>query len=179
MIEMKMHPEPMLEEFIRYNQWANQQLLTICMALDETLLNADIEGTAGSIRQTFSHLLQAEAGFLQRIHGVSPRPDFEWDADPDLVQMVSYAAQLGDAFLETVHQVDPTTNVHEESDVWSFDYQARLIFMSLVYHGIAHRTDITSFLHRQGVALPELDVWGYQNAFPSRFNAKLVKLVID
>jgi hypothetical protein len=51
--------------------------------------------------------------------------------------------------------------------------------MSLVYHGIAHRTDITTFLHRRGVVLPELDVWGYQEQAPDRFKAKLKKSSVD
>ncbi|MEZ4678791.1 MAG: hypothetical protein R2932_31695 [Caldilineaceae bacterium] len=35
---MNMDPEPTLVEFVLYNQWANQQLLSICMKLDEALL---------------------------------------------------------------------------------------------------------------------------------------------
>lgn len=172
---MKTQPEPTLVEFVRYNQWANQQLLEICTTLEEKLLTADIQGTAGSILETFGHLLRAEAGFLERIHGTSPQPAFEWDANPSLTQMATFAQQLSEAFLDTIQHVPPTENVHEESSTWSFDYQARLIFMSLAYHGIAHRTDITTFLNRQGIPLPELDVWGYQEAYPDRFEAKLVK----
>jgi hypothetical protein len=65
--------------------------------------------------------------------------------------------------------------VHEEGNGWTFDYQARLIFMSVVYHGIAHRTDITTVLNNKGISLPELDVWGYQSAYPERFQSRVVK----
>lgn len=173
---METQPEPTLVEFVRYNQWANQQLLTICMNLDEDLLTADIQGTTGSILETFGHLLRAEAGFLKRIHGTSLQPAFKWEEDPSLAQMATFAAQVGEAFMDTIQHVHPTENVHEEDNGWTFDYQARLIFMSLAYHGIAHRTDITTFLNSQGVALPELDVWGYQSAHPDRFQAKLTKV---
>ena len=173
---MAMQPEPTLIEFVRYNQWANQQLLAICLKLDESLLTADIPGTAGSIRQTFEHLLRAEAGFLKRIHGTGPQPNFKWEEKPSLAQMADFAAEVAEAFMSTIQQVPPTQNVHEEAPGWTFDYQARLIFMSLVYHGVAHRTDITTFLNNQGVALPELDVWGYQEAYPERFQAKLAKV---
>lgn len=173
---METQPEPTLIEFVRYNGWANRQLLAICMELDEGVLAADIPHTPGSILQTFGHLLRAEAGFLKRIHGTAPQPTFNWDANPSLAQMATYATQLNEAFLETVQNVAPTANVHEENETWSFDYQARLIFMSHIYHGITHRTDIMTFLGRQGVALPELDVWGYQEAYPDRFQAKLVRL---
>ena len=174
---MARQPEPTLIEFVRYNQWANQQLLAICLKLDESLLTADIPGTAGSIRQTFEHLLRAEAGFLKRIHGTGLQPNFKWEEEPSLAQMADFAAEVAEAFMSTIQHVPPTQNVHEEAPGWTFDYQARLIFMSLVYHGVAHRTDITTFLNNQGVALPELDVWGYQEAYPDRFQAKLAKVV--
>lgn len=169
-------PEPTLVEFVRFNSWANQQLLAICMGLEGETVSADITGSAGSILETFGHLLRAEAGFLYRIHGTAPRPDFDWEANPSLKQMAAFAEQLGEASLETVEQVWPTQNVHEEANGWTFDYHARLIFMSYIYHGIAHRTDITTFLNKHGVELPELDVWGYQEDFPERFDARLVRV---
>lgn len=173
---METQPEPTLVEFVLYNRWANQQLLGICMTLDESLLTTSIAGGYGSILETFGHLLRAEAGFLKRIHGIGPQPDFKWEESPSLAQMATFAAQVSEAFLDTIQRVPPTQNVHEEGDGWIFDYQARLIFMSLAYHGIAHRTDITTFLNSRGVALPELDVWGYEAAHPDRFDAKIVKV---
>lgn len=173
---METQPEPTLVEFVRYNQWANQQLLTICMNLDEDLLTANIPGAYGSIRETFSHLLRAEAGFLKRIYGTDPQIAFEWEEESGLAQMALFAAQVAEAFVDTIQCVPPTQNVHEEGNGWTFDYQARLIFMSLFYHGVAHRTDITTFLSSRGVVLPELDVWGYQSAYPARFQAKVTKV---
>jgi uncharacterized damage-inducible protein DinB len=176
---MDTQPEPTLVEFARYNQWANQQLLTICMDLDEGLLSADIQGTPGSILETFGHILRAEARFLKRIHGTSPQPAFKWEDGPSLAQMATFSVQVGEAFMHAIHRISPTENVHEEDGNWTFDYQARLIFMSQIFHGIAHRTDITTFLSSQGIELPELDVWGYQEEFPDRFKAKLTKVFVE
>lgn len=172
---MTKQPEPTIVEFALYNQWANQQLLTICMSLNENMLNVNILGTAGSILETFSHILRAESGFLKRIQGTSPQPSFDWEDDPSLEEMTAFAAQVDEALLEMVKQVSPTENVHEENSEWTFDYQARLVFMSIIYHGISHRTDITTFLNSQGVELPELDIWGYQAKYPERFQAELKK----
>ena len=166
-------PEPTLVEFVRYNQWANQTLMTLCEKLEGTLLITSIQGSAGSILQTFGHILRAEASFLKRINGKSPEPSFDWAKAPSLSQLLPYSIKLGDALLDTIQTVAPTTNVHEEEGSWIFDYQARLIYMSLFYHGVAHRTDITTFLNTHGIELPELDIWGYQSSFPDRFNAKM------
>ena len=176
---MENQPEPTLVELMRYDHWMTKRLLTICEDLenvDEGLTTAEIPGTYGSIRKTMAHLINAQAEFLGRIHGTSPQPKFKWEENPTFTQMIEFADTVSAAFLDTIRHVPPTTNVHEENETWSFDYQARLIFMSQIYHGIAHRTDITTFLTQHGVALPELDVWGYQEAYPDRFQATLVKI---
>jgi uncharacterized damage-inducible protein DinB len=90
---METEPEPTLVEFVRYNQWANQQLLTICMTLDEGMLTATIPDGYGSILETFGHLLRAEAGFLKRIHGTGPQPTFQWEEGPSLAQMAIFFKQ--------------------------------------------------------------------------------------
>lgn len=172
---MTVRPEPTLLEFARYNQWANRQLLNFCTGIESDVLTADIPGSAGSILLTFGHVLRAEASFLQRIHGRCPQPAFDWEAGPGLAEMGAYMFVLADELLDTIQRIPPTQNVHEENDQWTFDYQARLIFMSLIFHGIAHRTDMTTWLNSQGVPAPELDVWGYQETYPDRFEARLAE----
>lgn len=167
--------EPTLMEFFQYNHWANQKLMGICINLDDEIIATSIPGTYGSIRDTFAHLLKAEISFLKRIQGTYPEPDFHWEETPSLSQMMVYETALNEALLDALQRVRATQNVHEEGDGWTFDYHARLIFMSVVYHGIAHRTDITTELNHQGMRLPELDVWGYQAAYPERFKARMVK----
>ncbi len=166
---MPTQPEPTLVEFIRYNAWANQQLLAACADLGEDLLTASIPGAYGSIRAVLRHLLRAEADYLNRINGVHLQPAFSWEEAPSLTDLAAYAAQLGAAFLETVQRVPPTQNVHEEEDGKTIDYQARQLFMQAVNHGIEHRTNITTFLNTHGRPVPELDGWGYLFAHPDRF----------
>jgi uncharacterized damage-inducible protein DinB len=168
--------EPIMIEFFQYNHWANQVLMGICINLSDEIITTSIPGSYGSIRETFIHILKAETSFLKRIDGAYPEPDFKWEDNPSLSQMVSYEASLSEALLDTLQRVPATQNVHEVGNGWTFDYQARLIFMSVVYHGIAHRTDITTLLNNLGVSLPELDVWGYQSAYPERFQSKVFKI---
>lgn len=172
---MAIVPEPTMIEFFEYNHWANQELMAICMGLGDERLTARIPGSYGSIRDTFAHMLKAEGSFLRRIHGAYPEPDFKWEDGPGLSQMAAFEVTLHKALLDTLQNVPPTQNVHEEGEGWTFDYQARLILMSVVYHGVAHRTDITTALNNRGVNLPELDVWGYCSAYPERFESRVLK----
>lgn len=170
---MSHRPEPTMIEFFQYNHWANQELMSLCTNLSDEIITTSIPGSYGSIRATFAHILQAEISFLKRIQGVYPEPGFNWEDNPSLSQMMAYEAILNEALLDTLRRVPATQNVHEEDDHWTFNYQARLIFMSVVYHGIAHRTDITTVLNNQGIRLPDIDVWGYQAAYPDRFQSSL------
>lgn len=172
---MSTEPEPTLIEFVRYNQWANQRLMAFCMTVGEDVLNAAIPGAYGSILHTFTHVLRAEASFLKRIHGASPEPGFGWEDGISLAQMAAFEGVLAAALLDTLQRVPPTQTVHEEGEGWMFDYQARLIFMSVAYHGIAHRTDITTRLSSHGFQAPELDIWAYQAEQPERFQARITR----
>jgi uncharacterized damage-inducible protein DinB len=167
--------EPTMIEFFQYNHWANQELMSICINLSDETITASNPGSYGSIRDTFTHIPKAEISFLKRIHGAYPEPDFKWEGNPSLSKMMAYETALNEALLSTLQRVPAPQNVHEEGDGWTFDYQACLIFMSVVYHGIAHRTDITTVLNTKGVSLPELDVWAYQSVYPERFQARVVK----
>jgi uncharacterized damage-inducible protein DinB len=169
---METYPEAILVEFIRYNGWANQQVLAACASLSEAQLTAQIPGAYGSVRDTFRHMLRAEADYISRITGSLLPPAFNWEDRPGLTEMSAYAAQLGDAFLDVVQRVPSNQIVHEEEDGKFIDYEARQLFMQVVNHGIEHRTNITTFLSSQGLPAPEIDNWGYMFAHPERFALK-------
>ena len=169
---MDTQPESTLAEFIRYNTWANQQVLAACQNLSQSQLTAPIPGAYGSVLATFRHLLWAEADYLNRITGARPQPSFNWDDGPSLAEMSAYAAQVGAAFLDTVQRVPPTQMVHEEENGLTLDYQARQLFMQLVNHGIEHRTNLTTYLNSLGLAAPEVDDWGYMFTHRDRFAVK-------
>ncbi len=169
---METQPEPTLVEFIRYNTWANQQVMALCLNAEESHIAAKIPGAYGSIRETFGHMLYAEADYIGRITGQPPTPSFKWQDGPTLAEMATFIPQVGQAFLEVVQRVPPTQMVHEEEDGFTMDYQARQLYMQVINHGIEHRTNITTLLNSLGVPIPELDNWGYMKAHQERFQMK-------
>jgi len=169
---MDTQPEPTLVEFIRYNTWANLQVLATCASLSEDQLAAPVPGAYGSVRDTFRHMLRAEADYIGRITGAPPEPSFNWDDKPSLAEQSAFAAQTGAAFLDVVQRVPPTQNVHEEENGFTMDYLAIQLYMQVINHGIEHRTNITTFLAGQGVQVPEIDNWGYMWAHTDRFRVK-------
>jgi uncharacterized damage-inducible protein DinB len=169
---MDTQPESTLVEFIRYNTWANQQVLAAAGGLSESQLDAPVPGAYGTVRDTFRHLLRAEADYIGRITGAPPEPAFKWEDKPSLAEQSAYAAQTGAALLDVVQRVPPNQMVHEEENGLFIDYLAIQLYMQVVNHGIEHRTNITTFLAGQGVAVPEIDNWGYMWANTERFQVK-------
>ena len=166
---METQPEAILIEFMRYNNWANAQLIAVCQKLTTDQLAAAAPGAYGTIRDTLVHIIRAEALNVGRLTGVRPQPPFKWEDPPDLAALSAFAGQVAGALLDTIQRVPPTHIVHEEQDGKTFDYQSRLLFIQVIIHGVEHRTNITTILSGLGIPTSEVDGWGYLMAYPDLF----------
>src|SRR2546423_8829653 len=65
-----------LQDFFKYNLWANLRLLDACAYLSDAQLDATTKGTFGSVRETLMHLFAAEEGYAWRFNftGTAPTP---------------------------------------------------------------------------------------------------------
>jgi len=169
---MEFQPEPTLIEFIRYNNWANAQILAFCQTLTPEQLSAGAPGTYGSIHATLAHIIKAETSYIRRITGTRPLPPFKWEDKPGLAEIAAFAPQVAQALLETVQRTPPLQIVHEEEDGHTFEYQARGLFIQIVNHGIEHRTNVTTILSGLGLPEMELDGWGFLTAHSAEYGVK-------
>lgn len=166
---METLPETTLAELIRYNNWANQQVLAACEQLDEEQLVATLPGSYGTVRSTLEHLIRSEAFYVSILTGQRPLPPFQWDAKPTLAEMREYAVQVGEALVDAIQRLRPNDLVYEEEEGQKFHYQAVVVFIQIINHGVEHRTNITSILSAGQQTAPEVDGWGYMFAHPDRF----------
>jgi uncharacterized damage-inducible protein DinB len=169
---MDNQPESTLVELIRYNNWANAQVLAACRALTDDQLDAAAPGAYGTIRDTLAHILRAEADYVGRMTGDSPQPPFKRGERADPADLAAFAGQVAGALLDAVRRVPPTQLVHEEEDGQFIDYHARHLFIQAINHGIEHRTNVTTILSGLGLPAPEVDGWGYLFAHPEHFELK-------
>jgi uncharacterized damage-inducible protein DinB len=158
-----------LVEFIRYNNWSNQQVLESCRKLDEGQLSYAIPGAYGTIRETLQHIIRAEASYLQALTGTRPEPPFDWKSGPGLAEIADYAALVGDALLDAAGSLDPSRVIHQDWDGNPVHYQALALFIQIVDHGIEHRTNVTTLLNQGLGKPPDIDGWSYLRTFPDRF----------
>jgi uncharacterized damage-inducible protein DinB len=169
---METQPETTLIELIRYNNWANAQILAVCQELTDEQLAATVPGTYGSIHETLGHMIYAEADYISRLTGESPQPPFRWQDGPSVAKIFAFSSQVAKALLDAVRRIPSTYIVHEEEDGNFIDYQARLLFIQTINHGIEHRTNVTTILSSLGLPAPEVDGWGYLMSHPEKFELK-------
>ena len=169
---METQPEPTLVELIRYNNWANAQVLGACQKLTPEQLHTVAPGVYGHIHETLGHIIAAEADYINRMTGEGPQPPFRWEDGPALADIAAFAGQVGTALLDAVQRIPPTQIVHEEEDGNFIDYHARFLFIQAINHGIEHRTNVTTVLSGLGLPAPEVDGWGYLFSHPEKFAMK-------
>src|SRR5512143_3175190 len=124
---MENQPETTLVELIRYNNWANAQVLSACQQLTEGQLASAASGAYGTIRDTLVHILRAEADYIGRLTGKGPRPPFRREDHPAVADLAAFAVQVASALLDAVQRTPPTFLVHEEENGRFIDYHARLL----------------------------------------------------
>jgi uncharacterized damage-inducible protein DinB len=159
-------------EFIRYNNWANQQVIIACQKLSKSQLATTIPGAYGTIRDTIEHIIRAEAGYVRLLLGNLPQAYFSWDDSPGLNEMADYAAQVGKALIDAATRTSPTDKVSQEWQGKQVSYQARAVFIQIINHGIEHRTNITTLLNQGLQTPPDVDGWGYLWSHTDRFELK-------
>jgi uncharacterized damage-inducible protein DinB len=169
---MQHQSEPTLIELIRYNNWANAQIIATCQELTAEQLAAAAPGTYGAIHETLGHIIFAEADYVGRLTGDRPQPSFKREDGPTVADLAAFAEQVAAALLAAAQRIPPTQMVYEEEDGQTIEYQARHLFIQTINHGVEHRTNITTILSGLGLAAPEVDGWGYLFAYPDRFALK-------
>jgi len=169
---METTPESTLAELIRYNNWANQQVLDECQKLSNEELESSMPGAYGTIRSTFQHIVEGEEFYAELLTGHRPQPPYKWESHPGFTEMKEYAARVGNALVEAINRIRPADRVTEVDQGRTFHYQALAVFIQIVNHGVEHRTNITTILSAGGHNPPTVDGWGYLSANPDRFGVE-------
>ena len=155
-----------LADFFRYNLWANQVLLDSCEPLSDAQLDATAAGVYGSVRAILMHLFSSEESYAGRVGGQAPGPRLnESDAFPGFDDLRRRAEQSGQAliaFAEKATEEELARILH--LDDGTYDAPVYINLIQAINHGIDHRSQIATVLSLQGIELPDLAAWGYNDA---------------
>ena len=151
--------EKVLVRLFEHNNWANDQIIQACAALNDEQLDAEpVSATKGNIRQTLTHLVAAQQGYLSLLtlpvearRKVTPSFDeLQESAYRSGEGLLALAKDLSGEYLET--QIKTTDGYLVEP--W-------VVLVQVINHATEHREQIKSMLSALGATPPDLDGWTY------------------
>ncbi|MDP9319828.1 MAG: hypothetical protein M3P16_01880 [Chloroflexota bacterium] len=153
------HP---LDHVLRHNTWANVTLLEFCRRLDPALLEANANGTYGTLYGTLQHVVGAEQWYVQLLTGeLLGRARIRRNERHSLDELLATATAIGARELEVVASDDVTRRIEMNEGRRS---TVGVILAQLVHHGNEHRTQVTTILGANGIEPPPVSAWGYGRA---------------
>lgn len=145
-------------DFFRQNTWANLRLIAACSELTDRQLDTAVDGTFGSIRNTFVHILTSESGYARRL-GRESDQSLPWDeAWPGFEALTAMASANGAAFMQVANHAGAEL-VEVGGDSNRYHVQTAVIAVQAFHHSTEHRSQIATVMTTLDIAPPELSSW--------------------
>jgi uncharacterized damage-inducible protein DinB len=150
------HPFVKLYE---HNNWANLQIIRACAALSDEQLDAVPDSaTMGTIRETLTHFVRSQQGYLSLLTlPVEQRKR----VTPAFDELEASARRSGEALVALAREMvsDPPSERLVTSDGYYSD--PWVVMVQVINHATEHREQIKSMLSALGLAPPDIDGWDY------------------
>lgn len=150
--------ENFLVRIFEHNNWANQKIINACNALTDEQLDAEPHSvTKGNIRETLTHLVTSQRGYLALLTlPVEERPT----APLGFAELQESARLSGEGLLALASgeqkPFDPRLKTRD-----GFYTEPWVVMLQIINHATEHREQIKSMLSALGVTPPEIDGWDY------------------
>jgi uncharacterized damage-inducible protein DinB len=155
--------ENYLARIFEQNNWANQEIIKVCLTLSDEQLDAPpTSATYGSIRETLLHLIASQKGYLRTL--LLPLEDRRDPVTLTLEEVKESATESGQAFLALVYDsssIDGKTQLVTRDD---YIVEPWVLMVQVINHGTEHREQIKSMLNALGITPPQTDGWYYGEA---------------
>jgi uncharacterized damage-inducible protein DinB len=172
MVEQETIVNGALLDAFDHHAWATKQLLEFCRDLSAEQLITSGTGTYAGILETFNHLILSDARYLRRLAGSGPAwVDSEGGADPgdvdlsgiDLGQLRSRVDEMEKLWRQLLPQ--PFDSEHLIIlDQGAYQARAGVLVAQALFHGNAHREQISAILTAEGKQPPDIQGWAYGEA---------------
>ena len=151
--------EIFLEKLFEHNNWANLQILEACSLLTDEQLDAQPQSaTKGSIRQTLTHLVSSQHGYLSLL---TLPVDARHRISPSFVELQESVRTSGEGLLALVRGKSGNDLKTRLQTTDGYSVEPWVIMVQIINHATEHREQINSMLSALGRTPPELDGWGY------------------
>ena len=156
-----------LRDLFRYHTWATLTLLDYCASLPPERLDETAPGTMGTIRETFGHLIAADAGYQARMRDDATLriPDAASRPLAELRTLFVERSRGWESVLDELERYDPAIAAHD--DFPEIPHARNLLLTQALHHGNDHRTHICTVLGAHGLEPPWTDAWALWAEAPS------------
>lgn len=151
-----------LAKLFEHNNWANRQIIQACAVLSAAQLDAQPQtATKGTIRQTLTHMVRAQQGYLALLtlplDARPPRPD----SYPSFAALQE-AADLGGEGLLALARGPATQVLHTRLQTGDgYSVEPWVVMLQAINHATEHREQIKSMLSAFDITPPSIDGWDY------------------
>lgn len=151
--------ENFLEKIFEHNNWANLQIIQVCLALSDEQLDAEPQSAMkGSIRLTLQHLVAAQHSYLRTL--TLPLELRREAFTVEFNELQESAQKSGDGLLALARgEQKPLTPQLQTRDGHLAD--PWVLMVQIINHATEHREQIKSMLSSLGVTPPDIDGWDY------------------
>jgi uncharacterized damage-inducible protein DinB len=145
-----------MQEFCRYNTWANTAMLDIAARLTLEQFQSDLGGSFPSVQATLTHIMWAEWIWLERWTGGSPTDVF---SSQDFPSVPVLGHRWGQVQMAQTRFVDSLTSealqqsvryVNLKGETWEYPLWRQVYHV--VNHSSYHRGQVTHKLRQLGIA---------------------------
>ena len=153
--------ETFLVKLFEHNNWANQEIIEACYALSDEQLDIEPHSvTKGNIRETLSHLVTSQRGYLALLtRPLEERPTFPLEFS----ELRESARMSGEGLLALAEgEQKPFEARLKTRD--GFHTEPWVVMLQVINHATEHREQIKSMLSALGVNPPDIDGWDYGHA---------------
>ncbi|MEW5938665.1 MAG: DinB family protein [Chloroflexota bacterium] len=152
--------DPILVKLFEHNNWANGKIVEACYALSDEQLDAEPHSaTKGSIRQTLSHLVTSQRGYLALLTlPVDARPKSPLAFD----ELRESARLSGEGLISLARESGKLKSQLQTADGYSVE--PWVVMLQVINHATEHREQIKSMLSALGITPPDMDGWDFGDA---------------
>jgi len=151
--------ENILVKLFEHNNWANDQIIQICAALsDEQLDTEPASATKGSIRQTLTHLVASQQGYLSLL---TLPVEARRKVSPTFSELQESARGSGAGLLALAGDKSGEHLKAQIHTTGGYIVEPWVVMVQVINHATEHREQINSMLSALGVTPLDLDGWTY------------------
>ena len=153
--------ENFLEKLFEHNNWSNLRIIEVCSTLSAEQLNAEPHSvTKGNIRDTLSHLVTSQRGYLALL---TLPPEARPTSPLTFAELQESARMSGDGLLTLARgEQKPMKTPLQTKD--GFLVEPWVVMVQIINHATEHREQIKSMLSALGITPPDIDGWDFGDA---------------